>query len=196
MLPSYILAPQPGEVVLDLCSAPGGKTTHLAELMGNRGAVIGLDIKEGKLKLVNHNCRRLGIDIVETRQLDGRKAGRIDADRVLVDAPCSGLGTIRHHPDIKWNSSADEMALLARLQRDLLAGGARNLKVGGVMVYSTCTIEPEENEEVVEKFLREHVNFRLEAISFASLESDGALTLYPHRHSTDGFFIAKLLRMR
>ena len=196
MLAAYILDPKPGQVVLDLCSAPGGKTTHLAELMGNRGAVIALDIKEGRLKVVNHNCLRLGINIVETRHLDGRKVGRIDADRVLVDAPCSGLGTIRHHPDIKWNKSADDIPLLARMQMELLAGGARNLKVGGVMVYSTCSIEPEENEGVIKKFLSEHVNFHLETIEFAGLKSDGALTLYPHRHGSDGFFIARLVRLR
>jgi 16S rRNA (cytosine967-C5)-methyltransferase len=196
MLASYILDPKPGEVVLDLCSAPGGKATHIAELMENRGKVIALDVKEGRLKLIDHNCLRLGINIVETRCLDGRRAGRIDADRVIVDAPCSNLGTIRHHPDVKWNSSPDEIPLLARLQEELLAGGARNLKAGGVMVYSTCTIEPEENESVVGNFLTEHVNFRLEAMEFGNLQSDGMLNLYPHRHGTDGFFIARLRRLR
>lgn len=200
MLVAHVLAPKPGEFVLDVCSAPGGKTTHIAAAMGDCGRIVALDVHEHKMRRIAENCERLGIKSVEPLLLDAREAGRRfprQADRVLVDAPCSGLGVLRRKPDARWRKSPDDLAALARLQREILSSAAEAVKSGGVLVYSTCTIEREENEAVVEDFLARHEEFSLEnAGELLPLKKrpERMLQLYPQRDGTDGFFIARMRR--
>ena len=145
MLVAHVLDPQPNEFIIDTCSAPGGKTTHIAALMQNKGTIIAGDIYEHKLKLIKENAERLGIDIIKTQLLDARKVGdlyTLKADRVLVDAPCSGLGVLRRKPDSRWNKTEELLGELPPLQLEILHSAARAVKTGGVLVYSTCTIMP------------------------------------------------------
>lgn len=200
-----IVDPQPGETVLDACSAPGGKTTHLGELMANRGRIVAADIHEHKLPLVLDNCRRLGIDIVSAVCADARTLAGVyrgAADRVLVDAPCSGLGVLRRRPDARWRKTAAQIDDLPALQLDILRGTAACVRPGGILVYSTCTIEPGENEQVVEAFLAEEPSFRRDdlrpylpkALREEPGVDGGELHLFPHRHGTDGFYVCRLVR--
>ena len=204
MLASRVLDPQEGELVIDVCSAPGGKTTHMAQLMNNKGTIIARDVHPHKLKLIENTAARLGIDIIKTEifdacQLDENLIGK--ADRVLVDAPCSGLGIIRRKPDIKYSKNLSEIDEIVNLQRKILSNAAQYIKVGGCLVYSTCTISPEENFENVSAFLEENNQFKL--IGFEELlpenlkinsSSEGYIQLYPNTNQTDGFFISKMIR--
>ncbi|MBE0467789.1 MAG: 16S rRNA (cytosine(967)-C(5))-methyltransferase RsmB, partial [Candidatus Desulforudis sp.] len=165
MLAAHAVNPAHGARVLDVCSAPGGKTTHLAELMQNEGVIKALDIHPHKLDLVRENCRRLGIRNVETILLDARDLpGRFDgwADYVLVDAPCSGLGVLRRRPDARWRKEPGQINGLVRLQEAVLSGAAHCVRPGGVLVYSTCTITYEENLGQVQSFLTRHPDFHFE----------------------------------
>ncbi len=205
MLVGRLVAPAPGNTVVDACAAPGGKATHLAALMEDRGRVIACDVGPAKLAAVSRQCARLGISIVETRELDGASVGAEypgAADRVLVDAPCSGLGVVRRRPEIKWRLQPQHLARLAAVQRRLLGGAAGAVRRGGVLVYSVCTFEPEEGPAVIEAFLREHDEFAPlpiagwppgapDRVTFAA---EGTAFLYPHRADTDGFFVAALRR--
>jgi 16S rRNA (cytosine967-C5)-methyltransferase len=179
-------APQPGQTVIDCAAAPGGKSTHLAQLMGDQGKVIACDVSEGRLKLVRENAARLKIKSIETRAANARVLASVlaPADLVLLDAPCFGTGTLRRRPDAKWNRTATQLVELVALQRELLNAVAPLVKSGGVLVYSTCSIEPEEDEEQVENFLREHVGWQL----------DGTMSTLPHRDGCDGAFAARLRR--
>lgn len=197
MLVAHVVNPQPYEVVLDVCSAPGGKTTHLAALMQNEGRIIACDIYDHKLHRVEENAKRLGIYIIETKLLDAREAGKTFpqlADRVLVDAPCSGLGVLRRKPDSRWRKEAAMLQELPQLQLEILRSAAQALKPGGTLVYSTCSIAREENQDVVEKFLQEAKDFQLvNAGERLPVPRDEAMVqLYPQRDGTDGFFIACL----
>ncbi len=199
MLASHLLSPKQGEFILDLCSAPGGKATHLAQLMENRGKILAVDKDAGRLKLVEENCRRLGITIVETlpqyvRKLNGGFEAK--ADRVLLDVPCSNLGVLRRRIEAKWRSSPEGILNLKKLQLELLKSCAKFLKRDGILVYSTCTLAPEENEEVIEKFLEEVQGFKVDFPPFAKdfLTEDGFLRTFPHRHKMDGIFLARLRR--
>ena len=200
MLVAHVLAPEPGEFVLDVCSAPGGKTTHIATLMEDQGRIVALDVHAHKIERIAENCERLGITSVQPLLLDAREAGArfsCQADRVLVDAPCSGLGVLRRRPDARWRKTPEEIAALVPLQRDILRSAAAAVKRGGVLVYSTCTIECEENEAVIEDFLSQHEDFILENTGdFLPLQkrTQKMIQLYPQRDGTDGFFIARLLR--
>ncbi|MBQ2087373.1 MAG: 16S rRNA (cytosine(967)-C(5))-methyltransferase RsmB [Selenomonas sp.] len=201
MLVAHVVDPQPGELIIDCCSAPGGKTTHIAALMNNEGRVVAGDIYEHKLERIAENARRLGIDIIEPTLLDAREVGdeyEAMADRVLVDAPCSGLGVLRRKPDARWNKSAEEIARLPELQLQILNSAAKALKDGGVLVYSTCTIEPAENQEVVAKFLADHPEFTLEQTGAFLPQPRQAemVQLYPQRDGTDGFFIARMCKRK
>lgn len=205
MLAAIVLDPQPGELVLDVCSAPGGKTTHMAQQMKNSGKIIARDIHTHKLKLIQDTCIRLGIKIVETEQfdaceLDEKMLGK--ADRVLVDAPCSGLGIIRKKPDIKYSRHFEQQKELVALQRRILKNAAAYVKPGGCLIYSTCTTQPEENLENIKWFLEENKQFKL--VGFKDLlpeklegitSKDGFIQLYPNIHQTDGFFISKISRV-
>ena len=189
MTAARILNPKAGEFVIDCCAAPGGKSTHLAELMQNRGKIIAADIYETKLEHVNQNAARLGIKIIEPLLTDACQIGEkfpAQADKVLVDAPCSGLGVLRRKADLRWKKNPDELKELPNLQEKILSSAAKTLKRGGILVYSTCTILKRENEAIVEKFLAAHENFEL-------LEMK---TLLPHVTGTDGFFSAKLIRKK
>ena len=207
MLVGEAIAPQPGMKVLDVCAAPGGKSTHIAEMMGNRGKVVSMDIHPHKLKLIEENAKRLGISIIETKAGDAREVGRILAgqtfDRILVDAPCTGLGVIRRKPDIRW-SKKEEDKQINQLQYEILCSAASLAGDGAKLVYSTCTVQPEENQEVIERFLQEHPDWKADGDLFQDLPGwigekyatlkDGYLQILPHHFHSDGFFIARLIR--
>ena len=183
-----------GMDVLDLCAAPGGKSEYCAELMGNDGHIIACDLYPHKTELIDKSCERLGISIVETRVNDAEKFNEEfedKFDRVLLDAPCSGLGIIRRKPDIKWTKGATDCSALAQTQYRMLRHAKRYVKKDGILVYSTCTISKMENEQMVKTFLRENKNFEL--LPSAFLEN-GYRQLLPHENNTDGFFIARFIR--
>lgn len=199
MLVALILDPKPGEYVIDVCSAPGGKTTHMAQLMNNKGYILARDIYEHKLKLIQENARRLGIDIIETQLFNAKEIDQDlleKADKVLVDAPCSGLGIIRRKPELKYNKKPDDIDAIAKLQLEILANASKYVKKGGYLVYSTCTIEDIENTGVVESFVNHNKDFEIvdvnDLLPKALKANTKYLKLYPHLHKTDGFFISKL----
>ncbi len=206
MLVAQIMNPQQCSLVIDVASAPGGKTTHIAQKMHNKGRIIARDIYDHKLNLIRDNAKRLGIDIIETENynalnVDDKLIGK--ADYCLVDAPCSGLGLIRRKPEIKLNKEKDDIEEITRLQYAILENASLYLKENGVLVYSTCTIEKKENLKLIQRFLDNHREFKL--ISFDDLvkndesirsAAEGYLELYPHIHYTDGFFIAKLVKIK
>jgi 16S rRNA (cytosine967-C5)-methyltransferase len=178
------LAPQPGETILDLCAAPGGKTTFIAQAMHNKGIMVACDISEERLKLIRENCARLGVTCVEPVLNSQFAIRNSQFDRVLVDAPCSNTGVMRRRVDLRWRISSQEILRLQQTQLDLLKPAATKLKSGGVLVYSTCSLEPEENSEVVKEFLREHPEFKLES----------ERKLLPFIDDVDGAYVAKLIR--
>ncbi|MBI4560645.1 MAG: 16S rRNA (cytosine(967)-C(5))-methyltransferase RsmB [Candidatus Rokubacteria bacterium] len=197
ILIGHLLAPRPGETVADVCAAPGTKTTHLAELMENRGRLIAMDPHAARLKLVPKAAHRLGVGIVEchvgrAEALAPKFEGR--CDRVLVDAPCSNLGVIRRHADVKWRCGEVALKPLAANQRQILEAAAAMVKPGGILVYATCSLEPEENEEVVLPFLAGHPEWRLAPPENFPIEPEpsGVLRCLPHRHGTDGFTAFRL----
>lgn len=199
MVVGHAVAPRPGMRVLDMCAAPGGKANHLAELMENIGSVIALDINPGRLRLVEETALRLGNTIIETRAVNSTGASReVEGtfDRVLVDAPCTGLGTLARRPDARWRKAPGDVERLATLQRSLLAEGAKMVEPGGRLVYSTCTISRRENQEVVCSFMES--DDRFEPVEFGGLETrDPAAPfaqLLPGRDGCDGVFIAALRR--
>jgi 16S rRNA (cytosine967-C5)-methyltransferase len=198
-LVSLLLAPQPGEVILDLCSAPGGKTTHIAELMGDSGMIMAVDRHMRRLRDLVDNCRRLGISSVRPIVADGRTLCVRPPDRVLVDAPCSGLGVLARRSDLRWKKKEQDISRLAKLQLQLLTAGAGLLKPGGLLVYSTCTIEEAENEDVVTRLLDQRHDLVLEnSASFVPKEivtEKGFLRTFPHRHGLDGTFGARLRKI-
>lgn len=180
-----------GEFVIDTCSCPGGKSFGIGIDMGNKGTLISLDLHESKLSLVENGAKRLGIDILTTAVHNGTKPNLLlkeKADRVLCDVPCSGLGVIAKKPDLR-HKSPDDIARLPQIQYNILENASAYLKNGGTLVYSTCTLNKAENEEVVTKFLDAHPEF--------SPSSDfGMKTLFPDEHNCDGFFIAKLIKQK
>ena len=193
-----VLDPQPGETVIDTCAAPGGKTLSAALDMGNEGRLIAFDLHENKLSLIRRTAASLGISILEVQARDARNPDPAlirMADRVLCDAPCSGLGVIGKKPDIKYKS-LDSIRALPGLQYDILCGAAEYVRPGGTLVYSTCTLNPDENEHIVTRFLMEHPEFT--AVDFdlgpAGGSRNGMRTFYPHLDGCDGFFIAKMVR--
>ena len=203
MLVAHVVNPESGDFVIDLCAAPGGKTTHMAQLMNNQGMISAWDIHEHKVKLINEASQRLGITIVDARCFDAKKLDETfmeKADKVLVDAPCSGLGIIRKKPEIKYNKSLDDIKEIADLQLDILKNGGKYVKKGGFLVYSTCTIEKQENIGVMDRFLEQNQDFEL--VDINGILPDGLKTekkylqLYPHIHGIDGFFICKFKRVR
>ena len=197
LLAACKLGAQPGETILDLCAAPGGKTAFLAQLMRNEGKIVACDISEERLKLLRENCRRLGVTCVETADSFPTLSAGVQAlacppntlkrerqhfDSILVDAPCSNTGVMRRRVDLRWRISAEEILRLRQTQLDLLKLAATKLKPGGVLVYSTCSLEPEENGEVVNEFLRTHAGFKLES----------ERELLPFADTVDGAYVARL----
>ena len=192
-----VLSPKKGETVIDVCSAPGGKTMTMAQLMENDGKIISCDIHEHKLKLINDTAARLGIDIVETRLRNGTDKTAVlpEADKILCDVPCSGFGVTGKKPEIKYKNQ-DEIASLPGLQLEILLNSAQYLKKGGRLVYSTCTLLPEENIEVCRKFLEERTDFRPVHIDdeIKGMRDGEALSVLPCDYDCDGFFIAAFER--
>ncbi|MGH7274502.1 MAG: 16S rRNA (cytosine(967)-C(5))-methyltransferase RsmB, partial [Nitrospiria bacterium] len=159
------LGPRPGEIILDACAAPGGKTIHIAQFMANQGRIIALDVQAKRLRLIRQNCERLGVTIVECLTGDARDLRKLtdqQFDRILVDAPCSGLGVLRRNPEGKWYKTEELIHRYARLQSEILEGVSPQLKEGGILLYSTCSTEPEENEQVVRGFLKAHPEFHIQ----------------------------------
>jgi 16S rRNA (cytosine967-C5)-methyltransferase len=197
-----LLDPQPGERILDVCAAPGGKTTAIAERVGSSGKTVGVDRHLRRLALVERAARRLGLRGIRTVPRDATRslddlAPEGGFDRVLVDAPCSGLGTLRRNPDARWRVRPGDPARLAEVQRALLKSAASVLRPGGVLVYSVCTMLPEENEKIADAFLRISRDFAMAPSCELPDEvqsvvgGDGFLRSYPHLHDTDGFFAAR-----
>jgi len=198
---SLLLCPKPGDMVLDVCAGVGIKTTHMAELMRNTGRIIAMDINSKKIESSRALARRLGATIIEPIVHDATKPSQNDLrgkfDKVLVDAPCSGLGTLRRNPEIKWNTTPEDMKKFPPLQQEILNHSACYLKKGGIIVYATCTISSAENEEVVREFLSTHPDFEYACPTslFTDLvDRTGTFRSFPHRHGTDGFFGAILKR--
>ena len=181
------LDPKEGETILDACSAPGGKTTYIAELMNNKGHIDAWDIHEHRVKLVEETAHKLGIDIINTKLNDATVYDENNTDkydRILLDVPCSGIGVIRKKPEIKWTRKEEDIDELTQIQSKILENCSKYLKKGGTLIYSTCTVLKKENEEQIIKFLRMNRDFRL-------VEE---IKLYPHINGTDGFYIAKLMK--
>jgi len=203
MTVSHVLNPREGETILDLCAAPGGKATHIAEMMNNKGKIIAVDVHSNRLNLIKDNADRLGVEILETIQDDGTKLkSKITEpiDRILIDAPCSGLGVLARRPDARWRKSLDQIEELSILQSDLLKTAALLVKAGGVIVYSVCTITHQEGIEVIEGFLQSNPEFVLDdAVKYLSKTMQNGepykwAQLLPHKHGTDGLFIARMVR--
>ncbi len=186
MAVSRELAPEPGERVLDLCAAPGAKSTHLAALIEDRGAVVAVERNPGRARGLEQTAARMGASCVRV-ELGDAAAPRTDSefDRVLVDPPCSGLGTLQSRPDLRWRASPEAITELSELQHRIAAAGASVLRPGGVLVYSVCTISSAESVQVVDRLLVEHPELELERTA----------QLLPHRDGTDGFFIARVRRV-
>jgi 16S rRNA (cytosine967-C5)-methyltransferase len=206
-LVSLLLSPRPGETVLDACAGLGGKTTHLAQLMNNRGDIVAMDSVAAKLVRLEDAACRLGVTIIRTRRADLTRPIPYEAlprfDRILVDAPCSGLGVLRRNPDAKWSSQHSDITRLARRQADFLHHLAPLVKKNGIMVFAVCSMEPEENEWVIKTFLKNHANFAItgarsieEKTVLPFLGEDGLLRTAPHIDHMDGFFAARLQRTR
>lgn len=182
------LDPKPGEKILDACSAPGGKTTYIAQLMENKGRVDAWDIHPHRVRLVEEAAKTLGIDIIKANVKNATEyttAFNGHYDRILLDVPCTGIGVIRKKPDIKWTRKVEDIDEMAEIQAQILDTCSEYLRTGGRLVYSTCTVFKRENEEQIERFLMKHTEYKL-------LEK---INLYPHINDTDGFFIAVLQRL-
>lgn len=204
-LVTYLLGPQPGEHILDACAAPGGKTTHIAETMHDVGQVTAVDISQKGIERIRENANRLGLRSILASCADAREkfprslSGTYD--RILIDAPCSGLGTLRSHPEIKWHRTQRDIRRLARLEQEIIRQAASYLRISGILVYSTCTLTEEENESVVEAFLERHKGFVLEDAAgylpdqAKSLVRGSYFMALPHRHNADGFFAARMRKV-
>jgi 16S rRNA (cytosine967-C5)-methyltransferase len=200
MLVAPLCQARPGQRLLDACAAPGGKTTHLAQLMQDTGCVVALDVQASRLRLLRDNARRLGLSSITAVVADAACAAPLRGtfDAILVDAPCSGFGVLRRHPDIKWRKTAADLGELQALQLALLHAQQKQLARHGVLVYSVCTNEPEETHEVVRLFLAEHAHLRLEAVDHDLPQpppqpsaSPGTLDLTPEQWGTEGVFVAR-----
>lgn len=197
MLISKILNPNEKDIVLDVCAAPGGKTTFMAQIMNNKGKIIARDVYTHKIDLIEQNLDRLGIKNVITEIVDGTLENKSDYerfDKILLDAPCSGLGIIRRKPEIKFTKSEKDIEELSDLQYKLLEVNSKYLKKGGRLVYSTCSIDKRENEEIIEKFIKLNKNFKISSIELFG-NSEKWLKLFPNLHKTDGFFICLLEKL-
>ncbi|MEG6567843.1 16S rRNA (cytosine(967)-C(5))-methyltransferase RsmB [Thermoanaerobacterium saccharolyticum] len=205
MIISKVLSPNSGDLIIDVCSAPGGKTTHIAQLMSNKGKVIAFDIHEHKIDLIKMNCKRLGVNNVDAYVFDSTEINEkyIDkADKVLADVPCTGIGIIRKKPDIKLKDYTEEdIKKLNNIQYSILSSSSKYVKKGGYILYSTCTIGKEENMNIIDKFLDENRNFEISDITpflpealTSQVDIKGCLQLLPNINNTDGFFICKLQR--
>jgi 16S rRNA (cytosine967-C5)-methyltransferase len=198
MLVARLLEPRPGETVADACAAPGTKTTHLAQLMENRGRILALDPQPARLARVSEAANRLGVSIIEivagtAQETAGTRTESCDA--VLVDAPCSNLGVLRRNPEVKWRRRPEDVVAAAARQAEILDAAGAMLKRNGRLVYATCSLEPEENDDVVAGFLARRPDFRVESPTTCPVPlEDGVLRLRPDRLGTDGFTAVRLRR--
>jgi 16S rRNA (cytosine967-C5)-methyltransferase len=204
-LVGYLLSPLSGERILDACAAPGGKSTHIAELMKDKGELVAIDRSTRGVEKIIENAGRLGLKSLHvmradvSEELSGLKLASFD--RILVDAPCSGLGTLRGHPEIKWHRNESDIQRLGRLQSKILHRVAAYLKPSGVLVYATCTLTREENDRVVDVFLAENKSFELEhAARYLPREAQNMVRgefffALPQRDDTDGFFAARMRKV-
>ncbi|RWR14082.1 16S rRNA (cytosine(967)-C(5))-methyltransferase RsmB [Siminovitchia fortis] len=198
MLVAYALELEPGQRVLDACAAPGGKTTHIAEMLDNTGKVIALDLHPHKVKLIMDQVKRLHLKNVEAKAMDSRKTEDVfemeSFDRVLVDAPCSGLGVLRRKPDIKYSKAEEDIYALKSVQMDILNETSKLVKKGGLLVFSTCTVDKEENEETAAHFLEHHPEFEPNRLRMPEAlpmkDNEYSLQIFPQDFGGDGFFIS------
>ncbi len=198
-LPVYLLDVQPDMRVLDLCAAPGGKTGYISALMKNTGEIVAIDKYESRIKILKKNLSRLNANNVKFVEVDALEFEDEEKfDRILIDVPCSGLGTLTKKPDLKWKRELMDIKNLSDIQYKLLVKASELLKIGGSLVYSTCTIEPEENFEIIKKFLFEHPTYKLISpkgiVDDTLIDENGCIQVYPHIHQIDGSFAAKITR--
>ncbi len=201
-LVSLMLSPKPGEAVLDACAAPGGKATHLAEIMQNRGAIVAIEQDAARMTRIGENSRRLGCTIVSPTAGDAALYQQGRFDKILVDAPCSGLGVLRRHPDGRWNKSEGTIRERSAVQRRIIENCAQLLHPGGVLVYATCTTEPEENEDVISSFLSlagrgfvvDDPRPYLPKPAAGLVDDQGFLHTYPRAVEMDGFCAVRMVR--
>jgi 16S rRNA (cytosine967-C5)-methyltransferase len=198
-LVGYLVDPKPGDTVVDACAAPGGKTMHLAELMQDKGTVWAVDRTPSRLKKLKQNVDRLGLTSIQIETGDSRNLPQFKhkCDSVLVDAPCSGLGTLHRHADARWKQTPESVQDLSQLQTEILNEAATWVKPHGILVYSTCTLHPSENESIVQNFLKQHPNWSIDLPSSNSpltqfLNPEGWIKVVPHCHNMDGFFMVRL----
>lgn len=207
MLAGEMLDAKPGMHILDACSAPGGKVTHIAEKMENSGTIDAYDLHKKKASSITTKAKELDLTIINAKHADARNLdslhGKETFDRILVDAPCSGLGVIRSKPDIKYNKTTEDIHRLSHIQLDILNSVAPLLKKSGLLLYSTCTVDKEENEDNVQKFLESHSDFKIDHAFFESLPptvrkstgiSANGLQLFPQDYNTDGFFMTRFIK--
>lgn len=202
-LPSIMLEPKENETILDACSAPGGKTTYIAELTNNKAKIEAWDIHEHRIQLIEQNTKRLGISCIETEIKDASKYHenyKEKFDKILLDVPCLGLGVIKRKPDIKWQKTKEDIVEIQKIQTQILENCSKYLKKGGILIYSTCSVLKEENEKILEEFLKNNKNFIKEKIVIDGknyfhkfIDKEGFLKIYPNK-KTDGFFVGKLKR--
>lgn len=199
-LVTYLLEPRPGEKVLDACAAPGGKTTHIAQVMGDHGEIAAVEIDKERIRRLEENISNLGmrsIRIIHRDLAELRESDYGPFDRILLDAPCSSTGVIRRNPDIKYKHTAGDLELFGRKQTEMLRSVSRLLRPGGVLVYSVCSTEPEEGEEVIKEFLKDSEDFYIIDTTCPFLKGfvkSGFVSTYPHLHDMDGFFGVRLCR--
>lgn len=198
-LVGHLVDPQPGELIVDACAAPGGKTIHLAELMQNQGTIWGCDRTPSRLKKLQQNAERMGLQSIQICTGDSRDLPQFvgQCDRVLLDAPCSGLGTLHRHADARWRQTPETVAELTVLQRQLLDQAASWLKPNGKLVYATCTLHPAENEQLIQTFLSQHPEWQIElpepdSPTAAFATPAGWVKVWPHQSEMDGFFMVRL----
>lgn len=198
MMTVDLLDPKPGEKILDMCSAPGGKTTHIGEMIKDTPGLTARDIYDHKLKLIDENCKRLGLKNIQLELKDGLTFYSEDEkkyDKILLDAPCSGLGILRRKPDIKWNLKEEDIKAIIHIQKSLIKNAFDYLKPGGILVYSTCTINRQENEEVVHSLIENNQSaslLSLKDIDETILLNEHFVQTFPKEGRWDGFFMAKI----
>ncbi len=192
----HLVAPQEGDRIIDLCSAPGSKATYMAELMRNKGMIIASEVSSQRLSMVQENASRLALNIIRPVIADGRRYSVDDVDKILIDAPCSNSGVVAKRPEVKERVNAKVIARLARLQLDLLNNAANSVRKGGAIIYSTCSILPQENEEIIEQFLAKNRNFELDPAKEFTPIGDTYLKILPGEYYTDGLFAARVKRIK
>lgn len=202
-LPAVLLRPKEEDMILDMCAAPGGKSTHIAQLLGNKGKIYSVDKYDAKIKMMKQNAERLGVTNIEFIQddasdLQDERIKDLTFDKILLDAPCSGLGVLSKKPEIRWKREPEDIFQLNELQRKLLNSAVKYLKPGGVIVYSTCSTEKEENMDIVNDFLEKNPDFKIDnATQYVKsdlVNAEGCIETFPHKHNIDGSFAARLIR--